>query len=96
MSFIRSLADIIDVVDYTKDEDFATIKLLAVKEIIDTVYVYFVDELHDQGYDCRKPSNMKELNTLFLVTILGWSVGVFIIINGGKKYSRCEVNYERR
>ena len=62
MSFIRSLADIIDFVDYTKDENFASIKRLAVKGIIDTVYVCFAYESHNRGYDCWKPSNMKELN----------------------------------
>ena len=42
----------IDLVDYTKDEDFATIKRLNLKGIIDTVYVCFADEAHDRGYDC--------------------------------------------
>ena len=47
--------------DYTKDEDFATIKRLTLKGIIDTVYVRFADEAHDRGYDCSKPSEMTEL-----------------------------------
>ena len=75
MSFIRSLADIIDLVDYTKDEDFATIKRLALKGIIDTVYVGFADELHDKGYDCWKPSNMKELKYIIAgnhPSVVGW------------------------
>ena len=75
MSFVRSITDIIDLVDYTKDEDFATIKRLAVKGMIDTVYVRFADESHDQGYDCCKPSNMKELKYIIAGNhprVVGW------------------------
>ena len=62
-------------VDYTKDEDFATIKQLALKGIIDTVYVRFADEGHDRGYDCWKPSNMKELEYIIAGNhprVVGW------------------------
>ena len=75
MSIIRSLADNIDLVDYTKDEDFATIKRLALKGIIDTVYVRFADDSHDRGYDCLKPSRMKELKYIIAGNhprVVGW------------------------
>ena len=47
LSLTCSVADIIDLADYTKDEDFSTIKRLAGKGIIDTVYIRFADESHD-------------------------------------------------
>ena len=75
MSFVPSVADVIDLVDYTKDEDFATIKRLTVKGMIDTVYVRFSDESHDRGYDCWKPSNMKELKYIIAGNhprVVGW------------------------
>ena len=71
----RSFTDIIDLADYTKDEHFSTIKRLAVKGIIDTVYVRFADESHDRGYDCSKPSNMKGLKYIIVgdhPRVLGW------------------------
>ena len=62
-------------VDYTKDEDFATIKRLTLKGIIDTVYVRFADEAHDRGYDCLKPSEMIELKYIiagYHPKVVGW------------------------
>ena len=61
--------------DYIKDEDFATIKRLAGKGIIDTVYVRFADESNDRGYDYWKPSNMKELKYIIAGDhpgVVGW------------------------
>ena len=65
----------IDLVDYTKDEDFATIKRLTLKGIIDTVYVRFADESHDRGYDCWKPSEMVKLEYIINghhPKVVGW------------------------
>ena len=65
----------IDLVDYTKDEDFATIKRLTLKGFIDTVYVRFADEAHDRGYDCWKPSEIIELKYIiagYHPKVVGW------------------------
>ena len=62
-------------VDYTKDEDFATIKRLALNVMIDTVYIRFADKAHDRGYNFWKPSNMNELKYIidgYHPKVVGW------------------------
>lgn len=66
---------LLDLVDYTKVVSYSTIKSLAARNEIDTVYVRFADEDNDRLYDCMKPTDMKHLHDIiksFDSCVIGW------------------------
>ena len=48
-------------INYTTLVGYKTIKALAAKNEIDSVYVRFADEDEDRMYDCMKPTHMHTL-----------------------------------